>query len=184
MVAVPWLLWGNSKIIEAFYTGTFSTTVATQQLNRIGYMRPESWHWLFSARILEATYAGGTPPQVGQSIDVYFDLTVGIGQTALTIEGFEHYQFNATALNALQGFIYSSTVFGPSRVQGAVDPLLNEFTNIVAQDIQLNARCVYLLGGTHGDSAKLEIKTFWAPIAHIRPEWSLGEFPGGEDKGT
>jgi hypothetical protein len=187
MLTAPWLLWGNQKTLECEYTGIFSSTRVSQQLNRIAYKRPESWHWLFSARIVDQKYVNPAPPQVSQVLDVRFNLTIGIGQTAITIDGFEVYQFVATAPYTLidHPFIYSTMVIAPERLQNAASqPGVNEIRNIVAENIQLNAVCNFSTGVTHGDKVTLELKTFFAPVTHIRPEWQLAHFPGEETGGS
>lgn len=178
----PWHLWGGSKTLICPYTGIFSTTTATEQTNKISYGRPESWNFLFCAKIVEQTLAV-VPSTITATINLAFHLTIGIGRSSTTIEGFESYSFSAAPGSSLVGLVrYSTMVIAPPRSAGSTDR--NEITEIVAQDIQMNVSGVYAFGETHGDSAKVEISTYFAPIHHTRPEWFLNEFPGGEEVGT
>lgn len=177
----PWHLWGDSQIIECPYTGLFSTTTVTGQLNRIAYGRPESWHFLFSARVIETTLAVQNPT-IGQQLTVTFNLTVGLGRSATTIQAFEEYVFSVPLHERLDGHdCYSTSVVAPVRSSLVTNP--NIIERIVAQDIQVNVQAVYNTAETHGDVARLEIGSYFCPISHIRPEWYRGEFPGGEDHG-
>jgi hypothetical protein len=178
----PWQLWGNVKIIECIYGNAILPTVSSQQLNRIAYKRPESWGFFFSAQLLQADIQA-IPPKVDQQVEVKFNLTLGVGMTSLTIPGFEFFRFFATAPNILAPrLIYSSMAIGPDRLGGATtQPGVNEVRAIVAEDIQLNADVSFNFAETAGDRVVIELKTFFAPIAHVRPEWSIGNFPGGEN---
>jgi hypothetical protein len=179
----PWHLWGGSAVIDCPYTGIFSTTVATSQLNRISYGRPETWNFFFLCRVLETTLAVPLPT-VGQVLDVYFDLSIGVGRSQATIQGFEHYSFVAAINARLDGDVkYSTAVIGPVRIPGATPPI-NDIQKFVAQNIQLNVRGIYSTAETHGDNARIAVETFFAPASHIRPEWYRGDFPGGEDHGS
>jgi hypothetical protein len=179
----PWFLWGGSETVDCPYTGIFSTTTATTQLNRISYGRPESWNFFFLCRVVETVLAVPVPT-VGQALDVYFDLSIGIGRSQATIQGFERYRFTATVGNRLDGqVLYSTAVVGPTR-DGNVPNDVNDIQKFVAQNIQMNVRGVYSTGETHGDVARIEVETFFAPVTHIRPEWFQGSFPGGENHGT
>ncbi len=178
----PWHLWGGTKTLVCPYTGIFSTTVVTEQTNKISYGRPETWNFLFFAKVIEQTLAV-VPSTVSASLDLYFHLTVGIGRSSTTIENFEHYEFGAAPGSSLVGQIrYSTMVIAPARTASSTDR--NEITEIVAQDIQMNVNGVYDFGETHGDSAKVEVATYFAPMTHIRPEWFLRQFSGGEENGS
>lgn len=181
MPVSPWLLWGGSEALNCPYTGIFTTTVASRQLNKISYGRPDTWHWLFSVAIVGTTYAV-LPTTVGQQLQVFFDLTIGIGRSQVTLPAFEHYTFTAAAGDTLDGQIWSTTAVGPDR-GGVLVNSDNLVRQIVAQDIQLQCRAVYSTGETHGDSVRIQVDTHFAPVNHIRPEWYRGEFPGHEDHG-
>jgi len=178
----PWHLWGGTKTLVCPYTGIFSTTAATEQTNKISYGRPDSWNFFFHAKVVEQTLAV-TPSTVTATIELSFHLTIGIGRSSTTINDFEEYTFSAAPGSSLVGLVcYSTSVIAPARFGGSTDP--NTITEIVAQDIQMNVEGVYTFGETHGDSARIEISTYFAPIHHTRPEWFLAEFPGGEEVGA
>lgn len=83
----PWHMWGNTQTIVAPIQ---SSAVASRgstpgQLVRINYARPETWHWLFSAKLLQGPNAD--VGSVFTQVEVAFDLTVGIGRSAVSIDG-------------------------------------------------------------------------------------------------
>jgi hypothetical protein len=178
-------MWGGSKTIDCVYTGIFSTTTSTEQLNRISYGRPETWNFFFLVRVVQMTLAV-QPPIVSQIVEVNFNLTIGIGRGSTTITGFERYRLIAVAGTSLQGQeVYSNSVHGP--VRNPNDPTAaNEIRDFVAQDIQLNVDATYASGDAahHGDLARIQVDTYFSPVSHIRPEWYERRFPGGEDHGA
>jgi len=177
----PWHLWGGSKIVECPQVNLFNQTVVSSQLNRISYGRPETWNFFFSVKVVEMVLAT-RPPVVSQEVTVRFNLTIGIGRSQTTIDSFEKFVLTASAPDTLQGQqVYSTSVLGP--VRDGNNPTANLITNFVAQDIQLNADAVFSFG-VSGDIARIMIDTYFAPVTHIRPEWHLRQFPGGEEHGT
>jgi hypothetical protein len=181
----PWHMWGNTQALDllasnAPLTGQQNTTVG--QLLRVAYRRPETWHWVFAATLLDGPTLG-----VGDSaaVSVIFDLTIGVGRSQLTIPFFETFTWNwaasAPPIGQLTRTKWSTQVNGPVRVDSDPTPPANVIDQIVAQDIQLNVRS--LLGGigVAGTTARVEVSAHFSPKTHIRPEWSLWRFPGAEE---
>lgn len=176
----PWHLWGDTKNVVVEMS-LLSLEYQTQQLVRISYGRPETWDFMFGARIINFD-----PDDTAGEIEVFFDVTVGVGRSQFTMPGFEHFMwFWTVAPSPLNQPLYSTEVIAPQRIPmpPAVAPVDNRIGEITAQDIQVSARVLYTGGVVVPKRATVEVTSFWAPRAHIRPEWWKGEFPGGEDNG-
>jgi hypothetical protein len=173
----PWHLWGDTQTIQVD-TSIVTLTYATRQLAKVSYGRPETFDFFFGAKIVEVNSAatmGG--------IEVWFDVTIGVGRSHMEMPGFEYFAWDWSALPVPYNRIkYSTSVLAPQRDDGVVAE--NVITEITAQDIQVQARVLYGSFGVPNSTAKVEVTCFWAPSNHIRPEWFKGEFPGGEDNGT
>lgn len=179
----PWHLWGDTKVIVVPHSIALIEEYSTQ-LAKVSYGRPETWDFMFGARIINLT----EPLDTGE-IDVYFDVTIGVGRSQLQMLGFEHFMFYWTAMpSPLNIQKYSAEVFGPPRTDIPIPPATtipdNVISEVTAQDIQVSARLQYTGGAIPVKSASVEITAFFAPRSHVRPEWFKGEFPGGEDNGT
>jgi len=172
----PWLMWGNSQPIDfqAIGAGTEGDTEvpAASQFLRIDYGRPETWRFLFFAQITNWAVQSEIA-----TLDVFFDLTPGLGRSQCTIRGFEHFVFSAPATNQ---FLWSTSVNGPIRDPDA-DDTSNKIELIPAQSITLGARLV--IGALNqNDLVQVTVHAYFAPNTHVRPEWINGMFPGGEDQ--
>lgn len=177
----PWHLWGNSQTIQLI--GNAGTqTDSKQQLVKVSYGRPETFEFLFFARVLSIA-----PNVAATGINVYFDVTVGLGRASTTIEGFERFQFSWLAGAGLVNQLYrTDSVIVPYRSQysSAVDPypdVPNTIDHLVAQDINCQVRTT--MAPAAGEVIDLEVAAYFCPRSHVRPEWIKGEFPGGEDRG-
>lgn len=193
----PWHLWGNTQRVEVSLPATGVGAVVPGQLTRVSYNRPETWKWLFTARLIEADDA--TPGEPLQ-LTIIWELTIGIGRAVQQSAGFDNYNMTwgtptYPSDNAPVGrLIWTTETYAaaPGRAQfiaPAVEPP-NRIDSIVAQDIQLNARVALLSPVTPRvpKRAVLDLGAQWAPITHIRPEWYNGgppevRFPGAETGG-
>src|SRR5882672_3145644 len=114
----PWHMWGGTQSFEVRQQGGGATPLLPTpgQLCRLSYGRPESWHWLFAAKLI----AGPDTTAVGEHVTliVHFDLTVGIGRSVILIPDFEVYTFNWNdgAAFPQDRQIWSSQTSGPNRV--------------------------------------------------------------------
>ena len=187
----PWHLWGSSQLIEiASSPGGVQVQLHDNQLCRISYRRPETWHWVFMTRIVQAPTPSG-PAGNASVLRVQFDLTVGIGRSSTTMPAFEVHQM--TAINP-GGFLPAFTMRTTSVVGRraisfdglAITETTTEISEIVAQDAQLNTRVSFQ--GDAGQTAMIEISAYFSPKNHIRPDWFAdgpGEtvFAGAENGG-
>lgn len=185
----PWHMWGNQETVTLPQITGNTTAPLKQQLLRVSYKRPETWQWLFSATLLAGPQAIAG---FANGLVVTFDLTVGIGRTAITIPGFELFQFGwvGPLLAPVQTQIWSTQSRAPNRQfftptpAVPVDSIVNQ---IVAEDIQLGVSVgAAANGGSIGDFTVL-VAAMFAPKTHVRPDWYLPEetplaavFPGGE----
>ena len=175
----PWHMWGNSAGVTLPVPG--STTGVSQgngQLAHIQYKRPETWTFFFGCRVTGFDYAGGAVP----SLDVFFDLTLGVGRAVTNIEAFETYHWNLPAEQGI--FRYSTEVVGPLRSASDTQP--NLITNIPAQQINCTWRANLFVPAGAPATLSLELQAYFAPRSHIRPEWfepGGAKYNGGEDKG-
>lgn len=196
----PWHMWGNSQTVqinsEAF--GTFASF--TNQLTSVRYKRPETWHWFFCARLLSVDPAPTTFLVVDLLLD--FEVILGLGRSSVLITqpdptgpqtSFERYrfQFSGTDPSLIGRQIWSNTVRAPNRdLTAGATPVENVIDEIVAQDIQLQARVSPGGNNNYVYRAQMQIDAYWAPKSHVRPDWfhPTGpleqQFPGDEISGT
>jgi hypothetical protein len=162
----PWHMWGNQLPINLIATGA-PADVVSSQLVRINYGRPETWSWLFWAQVLSDTGAGD--PGV---IQVRFNLILGVGRTALTMNDFVVFAFGAPLPTPTLRYTTSTT-----------DPEGRILSDFPSEDIQLNVNSIVTGGAAPGTAIQLQVGAFFSPKSHIRPEWYEGQFRGDEDKG-
>lgn len=190
----PWHMWGNSQQIALRLAAGQASEVTRGQLIKVSYARPDTFHWVMSAKLIS-----GTPAPLGTTLGVllFWELTTGIGRSIFQTLTFDAFQFrwegasNAPVGNVLYATQSRSTVI----VDNSAVPLapdVRPVTEIVAQDIQLNVRAQ--LGIVAGALAgypydvNVEVTALFAPKTHIRPDWYRDgppeiQFPGAEVEG-
>lgn len=165
--------------------GAVTQPAVTQQLARVQYKRPDSWHWLFAAKLLDAPAA---PAGEFVYVKVVFDLTIGIGRAQQTLQNFETFEW--LWFDGVQPPYseqrYSTQAISPPRLVDTTTPPFAPLessrlpiTQIVAQDIQLGAT-VSATRSLGAGTALVEASAFFSPRTHVRPEWHLHHFFGGE----
>lgn len=179
----PWHMWGNTQVIGNLVAGggAAASQRVQQQLIRVGYKRPETWHWCFSAKLISGPDFG--PGGVG-TVLVNFDLTIGVGRSMVILPAFESYLFAwngiAAPINRLK---YSTSVFGPNRIDdpNVLETRDNFIDQITAEDIQLGCTIAHQ-STTAGTVASVEVSAHFAPKTHLRPSWfrEPAQFHGGE----
>jgi hypothetical protein len=190
----PWHLWGGSEVIQTSVSAPDTAGAgASGQLARIHYKRPETWHWLFGAQLLEADDASA-----GQTLDlqIVFELTMGVGRAIFQHRAFDSWNISWVASAApigrilmatqTQGFDLARTIVTPPSPPNFID-------QIVAEDIQLQVRANLLMSGSivGTRNAKVQVTAFFSPKSHVRPDWLRADprlnnqrFKGGEIEGT
>jgi hypothetical protein len=186
----PWHMWGTVETLTIPIEGAL-TTFRTQQLSRVNYRRPETWHWLFFARLLQGPTLAGEGNNAGAS--VFFDVTVGLGRASVTLPGFEAFAFRWTSPSPPpppDEPKWSTTALRPERGFPPGDEPDYTIFQMVAEDIQCSCRV-----GVGADifpqavPVIIEVGAFFAPKNHIRPDWLLidqpmeSQFPGSEIAG-
>jgi hypothetical protein len=182
----PWHMWGTTQ--QLILRGGIGTGLITftQQLTRVAYKRPETWHWLFVARLISAPDAGGGEVA---SINIFFNVQVGLGRSMFTLAGFEHFQWGWAAAPAplADALRWSTVGRRPPRTTPDVEAF--DVQELVAQDIQVSADCVFASTIAGNPDATVEVGAFWAPKTHVRPDWLQldvqpeAQFPGQETAG-
>jgi hypothetical protein len=164
----PWHLWGHDLSVAASVTAATSpSTAQSQQLVRVDYGRPETWFFALSAIPTDVQGAAAT-------LDVFFDINIGVGRSVIIIPGFEHYVFALPGDAGKQ--IWSTQVTPPKR--SAAETVPNVCSTFSAQSINVVARTVLTSAGA--TSCNVQVSALFTPSTHVRPEWYEGEFPGGE----
>lgn len=206
----PWHMWGNTQVIEVNDTFAVNTPATAGQMLRISYLRPETWRWVFFARLLEAREAAAGESLV---VSVGFNLTMGVGRSQITIPNFEQYTWAwgaaAVARNPpLDYFKYSTASNGRMRIDfaelfvppGTQDPWLippgpsggsppngptaaRSLSNHIDQIVAQDIQLDIAVNcSTFGGplTAKVEVSAQFSPNVHLRPEW----FKGGRYPGA
>lgn len=208
----PWHMWGNTQRLRTTVQDSAATAndriTTGGQLARVSYGRPETWRWLFQARLI----SGPNSPVNATSLEVSFQLVAGIGRSNIRLvtagiaaqdQSFERYDFQWGPLGPFPAgvHLYSTQCLAPNRLYRTDPPFPDQTGNaaagsesasvietITAQDIQLNVRLVALAPPgtvTIGQQVEVEVSGHFAPNAHVRPDWfqdgpRARQFPGGE----
>lgn len=131
MATDPWHLWGNSQTFQVPVVSSAAAQriATTGQLIKVAYGRPETWHWLLAARLVE----GPNSPAAQTQLEVSFDLTVGIGRSAVQLSSL---QGNATnQRRAFETFFFQ---WGPVSANFPRDAQLYS-TQVLAPNRQLRS---------------------------------------------
>lgn len=177
----PWHMWGGLVNFNASTTTPAFTFTSEQQLCRVEYHRPESWRFLFFARLLSSD--NHSPA----TFSVEFNIIPGVGRASVNLTPFERFIFKLPIGPLPPGGQvekWSTTVIGPVRDDTAVVPpdVPNIVDSFMAQDIQISVRGAVSLT-VPGDTLQAEMGCLIAPWHHARPDWHHHDFAGGELKG-
>jgi hypothetical protein len=171
-------MWGSDKQFDL----SNANGSQSQQVSRIDYGRPETWSFFMSFKCISASGPAATPG----SVQCAFDLFVGAGRSTVQIRNFMVFTVSfIDASNAAVGpLLWATQTQSPQNtfpVSGA--PTL-PVDYIVAHSINCEAR---VLNTSVDPLVQIQCvaSAFFAPRAHIRPEWFRGgTFKGGENDGT
>jgi len=177
MTIAPWHMWGGLQSFKAStLTPAFQFTTE-QQLVRVEYHRPESWRFLFFARILRNVNHN---PSI---LQVDFQVIPGVGRASVNLKPFERFKFLLPIGTSGAVEKFSTSVNGPVRddtlpVPPTV-PQPNVIDSFVAQDVQVSFTASIVLT-VPGDECDAEVGCLLAPWHHARPDWQLHKFTGEE----
>lgn len=172
----PWHMWGSSEIITTPpLVIALGVQQAKAQLTKVNYKRPETWHWMFSSRLISAPSPVALQPQ--SDVIIVFDVTIGIGRTVIYIPGFETHRFVANNPGVfVPGMLLRTNVVNGDRSYtdnaGVITVDRTIIDEVVAQDINVTARVLFL-SAVAGQQASVEVTSMWAPKNHIRPDWFI-----------
>ena len=176
----PWHLWGNTITVDPVIPNTEDSLVldATGQLIKVSYKRPESWHWVFAARILRAP-GGPSAPIASEVLEVFFDVIVGVGRAQTVMNGFERFEWKWVGSQVVptDHVMWSMSGLTPALAYTPLpDPIPDVATRrviaqLTAQDIQVNCRVRLNSEDSDGSTAAVEVSAFFAPKTHVRPDW-------------
>lgn len=185
----PWHLWGNSETVTArgAVVGSPLNTPGRSQLLKISYGRPETWHWVFQSVLQQRPDV----PVLGGTVDVLFDVTIGIGRSVIVMPAFERHRWtwdNPARIPPVGSTLTTTTTLGNRLFSNLFAPvgIVTEPTvisEIVAQDIQVAVRLeVTTLGGL--DDARVQVSGQLSPKTHVRPDWFLPGPPTAKYAGS
>lgn len=182
----PWHLWGTTDRV-AVLPGAVRRT---QQLARVNYHRPETWSFFCGARVVNGPDAPGFPVR----IRVTFNFRIGVGRSAFDpVADFGDRPGMVTLEWNLGAGLGIQTLNPKYATQGVTDELVDgdadTRTPIVwlpGQDIQASAEVSIIIPGPfpNPEPYDVECSTYLAPRTHVRPDWFIEEFGGGEVGGN
>lgn len=199
----PWHMWGNSQVlpplVPAGETLVENLPFQVGQLVKVAYKRPETWRWLLGARFVSAPISSEIviigPVELIVRLD--FEVIAGHGRSQFIMNPFEHFEWRWTNTRPTNRPMWSLSAQTPNLVSvtdGLPDPgpVVRPFDTLVAEDIQCRCRATWEVGGidnTVFPPMILEVSAFFAPHAHVRPDWFQmdvppeAQFPGEEIRG-
>lgn len=195
--ASPWQQWGNTQLLTVPADLFTNPNVHEQQVTllRVQYNRPETWRFLFSARIVSAPVVGALEQA---NAGVWFELITGIGRSAMRIPFWVTlpswtWNFGAAVPNLVFWTNQAPTSDVSVSVSSDVVPISVSsqiFSDlIVGQDISVVAHAVFNSDAVAPAPAVIEVSGHFAPNVHVRPDWlqvdapPSEQFSGGELKG-
>lgn len=178
----PWHLWGNTQTLVLPAVPLISPLLPLENtLVRASYGRPESWKFLLHAKILQGGTANTLAGQAA-SVDISFDLILGVGRSALTISDFAQMQFEwgngGFLFEGWQTFVTSApmveSITQAVPPAGFVPPRMDQF---VAQDVTIVGKAIYYTDAVPlaPASVRLALSAQIAPQVHVRPDWYRDE---------
>lgn len=199
----PWHLWGNIQRQRTLVETTGAFRVGNQQqLCKVGYGRPETWRFYFSAKLIRGP---DNTPGFFTRIFVEFFVTIGEGRgstpmqiqlTSFTTFSFEQYIFQwgpATPAFPAGAMIWTTQAQSPNRGFNGDGPVLRDgplIDQLPAESIQVECRIVAITIPANvaavGQEVEVEVSSYWAPNVHVRPDWYEDPqpvFAGGETEG-
>lgn len=192
----PWQLWGNTQPVSVPPDLFTNPNLHEQQITllRISYKRPETWRFLFSARML----SGPGSDNHQSNVSVWFELLTGIGRSAIRIPfwvSLPQFSWNNLAgpSTAIVQWTTHATESGLQFSFDSQDPQVTWQTQIlsdliVGQDLTVVAHCSFTTNLETTTPAVVEVSGQLAPNVHTRPDWYRNApdelvFPGAEVEG-
>lgn len=174
----PWHMWGNTQIVELVPDVSDQLAPSIVQLIKVAHSRPDTWQWLFHARIVDApTLFPGADTTA--SISIYWDVTTGLGRSAVQLPGFDHFVWTWTVGDEpdpptpapKEAVMWATSTWTPALIYG--DPTSRRSINQIAgQDIQVNIRGDLSGAGSYlatAPVARVEVSAYMSPNCGALP---------------
>src|SRR5215471_1599563 len=171
-------MWGDSQVVEIVSVAAGLQRAATAQIARVNYARPETWRFLFAAKIIDRS----ATIDAGAQLIVNWNMQIGVGRSRVEMLPFA--QFIWSPIGGIGSQKFASRVRTPLVNDDLVNTDLNYIDQFVSQDIQLSATLIFV-DVTPDERVRVELYGSFAPNTHVRPEWyaRIGVFSGQEASG-
>lgn len=195
----PWRMWGSDQRIVIPANAGQPGFGKAPQLVRIDYARPETWSFLYFAKVVgvngNVNIGAGT-----NALQVQFKTVVGVGRSTVEL-WMPQFDWTGADINTPTP---AQTLLLPARFAtewrytrdapagaipppGATDPVYT-CDHVVAQTVQVY--CDVVCAPQVGSSGSIEVVVgaYYSPRTHVRPEWfrddERSRFMGQEDVGS
>jgi hypothetical protein len=185
-------MWGTqAQVLIPHPSSSATQFTQSQQLAKISYKRPDTWHFLFAATLIQAPDGA-----VGVNVDVIvdFDLTVGVGRSSVQLQGrpgepgFARLLFHYTGPASAQIGVTKWTTQSQAEISNLnpAAPIVVPMVEFPAEDIQCSVRAVTQTASADDLPTLVEVHAYFAPKTHVRPDWynEEGQFRGQEQGGN
>ena len=199
----PWHMWGSTVRVSLPLVAPASARTVGRadnvQVARVTYKRPETWSFLFGARIVD-----GAATDVNRIVITYMNLVLGVGRSVFSTKStppgspgtgipFVQFRWNIgigeNPVNKANNARWTTSVTSPPLDDTAAD------THIIQWFPSENIQCeAYGQVGVDGASAldnsvAVEVSAYFAPRTHVRPDWlsdspKIPQYGGHETGGT
>ena len=168
-------MWGTNQTLSTSGTGAVSIS---QQIANVQFRMPTTWRFMFTADVL--SIEGGSI--VGDLL-VDFDLGIGLGRSNQQVTNFCRFRFPVADLTA--GVHKSrwtcrapAPLCDPTTGPDTQPQTENWVDQFPAESIQAVCRVTQL--GAAGATTNVIVSAAFSPQSHVRPEWFIRRFTGGE----
>lgn len=177
----PWHLWGGEQLFQLGGAGPIN---GTSQVANVNYRRPETWRFLALAEILDMS----GPAAIG-TLEVDFSFNIGVGRTNLNLRNVIRLQFvgvGATPIapgqQAWSDVFTSQGLVSVDPVTGAPTAEVFPTNTFPAQSIQVSVLAQWLFAPA--PLVTLRCGILLSPNVHVRPDWAVHRWDGGEIEGN
>ena len=192
--AAPWTLWGKTEVLELRQIPPIRTATTTTQLVKVNYKRPESWRFFLAAQLLTGD---PVPGPVTAVVVARYLLSVGIGRSSFTTQpndvgnngsaiAFGEFRWSIPPgavpgdPNQFGNVKWTTVVSTPPLDDTAPTPVRKDVDVIVSEDIQIQGEAFVLVFPVATWKCTISMTAYVAPNVHVRPDWFVRMFKGGE----
>lgn len=178
--STPWHMWGSTQVAQITANGANRLQSVAVQCANIQYKRPETWRFFFGARISHGSAPAVAPCDLG----VLFSVTPGVGRSSfMTPDNLNIIQVPIVDFRFLvpagttpgfqnNGIKYTTQGLGPP-VDDAFPASGRLIETLVAESLVCSAVAMMFnpLQLAPGTVVTFEMTAYFAPNAHVRPDW-------------